>query len=88
MRNNENYKEPWIDHTSIDPLIQKEAMEEEKTASILTLLEATKELADLYECSYGRDDEHCHNEAWGVDHLTSCPKLVAEKAIERVRQWL
>lgn len=56
--------------------------------AVIYLIDATKELADLYECSYGRGDDHCHNEAWGVDHLTSCPKLVAEKAIERVRKWL
>lgn len=52
------------------------------------LIAAAKELANLYECAYGRGDEYCHNEAWGIDHLTSCPKLVAEKAIERVRKWL
>lgn len=56
--------------------------------AIKELIEATKELADLYECSYGHGDEHCHNEAWGVDHLTSCPKLVAEKAIEKVRKLI
>lgn len=56
--------------------------------SIHDLIAAAKELADLYECDYGRGDEYCHNEAWGVDHLTSCPKLVAEKAIEKVRKYL